>query len=104
MLQSLAKSAMSPPFVVKINFLMTKENFLSNKREKLTKLEPINPMTSEEGKNKSSFLPLVIFSLDNVRAGLHKVAGGKGISETKLKQQSPCSNCMHHPVMSWGNS
>ncbi len=32
-----------------------------------------------------------------------KVAGGKGISETKSKQQSPCSNCMHRPVMSWGN-
>jgi hypothetical protein len=30
-----------------------------------------------------------------------KVAGGKGISETKLKQQSPCSNCMHQLVMSW---
>ncbi len=25
----------------------------------------------------------------------------KGISETKLKQQSPCSNCMHWPVTSW---
>jgi hypothetical protein len=33
-----------------------------------------------------------------------KVAGDKGISETKLKQQSPCSNCMHRPVMSWGNA
>ncbi len=33
-----------------------------------------------------------------------KVAGGKGISETKSKQQSPCSNCMHRPVMSWGNT
>jgi hypothetical protein len=32
-----------------------------------------------------------------------KVAGDKGISETKSKQQSPCSNCMHQPVMSWGN-
>ncbi len=28
----------------------------------------------------------------------------KGISETKSKQQSPCSNCMHQPVMSWGNA
>ncbi len=27
-----------------------------------------------------------------------------GISETKSKQQSPCSNCMHQPVMWWGNS
>ena len=29
-----------------------------------------------------------------------KVGGDKGISETKSKQQSPCSNCMHRPVMS----
>ncbi len=35
---------------------------------------------------------------------LHKVAGDKGISEMKSKQQSPCSNCMHQPVMSWGNA
>ncbi len=27
-----------------------------------------------------------------------KVSGDKGISETKSKQQSPCSNCMHWPV------
>ncbi len=27
----------------------------------------------------------------------------KGISEIKLKQQSPCSNCMYQPVMSQGN-
>jgi hypothetical protein len=33
-----------------------------------------------------------------------KVAGDKGISETKSKQQSPCINCMHRPVMSWGNA
>jgi hypothetical protein len=33
-----------------------------------------------------------------------KVAGDKDISETKSKQQSPCSNCMHRPVMSWGNA
>jgi hypothetical protein len=32
----------------------------------------------------------------------NKVAGDKGISETKSKQ-SPCSNCMHQPLMSWGN-
>jgi hypothetical protein len=35
-----------------------------------------------------------------------KVAGGKGISETKSKQQNPCSkasNYMYRPVMSWGN-
>jgi hypothetical protein len=30
-----------------------------------------------------------------------KVAGDKGISETKSKQQS---NCMHQPVTSWGNA
>jgi hypothetical protein len=35
---------------------------------------------------------------------LHKVAGDKGISEMKSKQQSPCSYCMHRPVMSWGNA
>jgi len=29
-----------------------------------------------------------------------KVAGDKGISETKSKQQRPCSNCMHRPVTS----
>ncbi len=34
----------------------------------------------------------------------NKVTGDKGISETKSKQQSPCSNCMHWPVMSWGNA
>jgi len=28
----------------------------------------------------------------------------KGLSETKSKQQSPCSNCIHRPVMSWGNN
>jgi hypothetical protein len=28
----------------------------------------------------------------------------KGISETKSKQLSPCSSCMHQPVMSWGNA
>jgi hypothetical protein len=33
-----------------------------------------------------------------------KVGGDKGISETKSKQQSPCSNCMQRPVMSWGNA
>ncbi len=33
-----------------------------------------------------------------------KVAGDKGISTTKSKQQSPCSNCMHHPMTSWGNA
>jgi hypothetical protein len=33
-----------------------------------------------------------------------KVAGDKGISETKSKQQSPCRNCMHRPVTSWGNA
>ncbi len=33
-----------------------------------------------------------------------KVAGDKGISETKSKQPSPCSNCMHQPVMSWGST
>ncbi len=31
-------------------------------------------------------------------------AGDKGISVTKSKQQSPCSNCMHRPVMSWDNA
>ncbi len=31
-------------------------------------------------------------------------AGDKGISQTKSKQQSPCSNCMHRPVTSWGNA
>jgi len=34
----------------------------------------------------------------------HKVGRDKGISETKSKQQSPCSNCMHQPVMSWSNA
>jgi hypothetical protein len=34
-------------------------------------------------------------------AGLTKVAGDKGISEEKSKQQSPCSNCMHQLMMSW---
>ncbi len=33
----------------------------------------------------------------------NKVAGGKGMSETKSKQKIPCSKCMHRPVMSWGN-
>ncbi len=28
----------------------------------------------------------------------------KGISETKSKQQSQCSDCMHRPVASWGNA
>ncbi len=36
--------------------------------------------------------------------GLLKVAGGNSISEMKSKQQSPCSNCMHQPVTSWGNA
>jgi hypothetical protein len=34
---------------------------------------------------------------------LFKVAGGKGISETKSKQQSSCSNYMHRPLMAGGN-
>ncbi len=33
-----------------------------------------------------------------------KVAGGKCISKTKSKQQSPCSNFMHRPVVSMGNT
>ncbi len=33
-----------------------------------------------------------------------KVAGGKVISETKSKQQSPCRNFMPRPVTSWGNA
>ncbi len=31
-----------------------------------------------------------------------KVAGDKGMSETKSKQQSPCSNCMHQTMTSCG--
>jgi len=38
------------------------------------------------------------------RGTIAKVAGDKGISEMKSKQQSPCSNCMHQPVTSWGNA
>ncbi len=34
----------------------------------------------------------------------NKVVGDKGISEIKSKQQNPCSNCMHQPVMSWNNA
>jgi len=34
------------------------------------------------------------------RGTIAKVAGDKGISEMKSKQQSPCSNCMHQPVTS----
>ncbi len=33
-----------------------------------------------------------------------KVAGDKGIFKMKSKQQSPCSNCMHWPVTSWGKA
>ncbi len=33
-----------------------------------------------------------------------KVAGDKGISETKSKQHSPCSNCIPWPVTSWGSA
>jgi len=35
---------------------------------------------------------------------LTKVAAAKGISETKLKQQRECSDCIHQPVTSWGNA
>ncbi len=35
---------------------------------------------------------------------MNKVAGDKGISKTKSKQQSPCSNCMHQPMMSMDNA
>jgi hypothetical protein len=35
---------------------------------------------------------------------LNKVAGDKGKSKMKSKQQSPCSNCMHQPMTSWGNA
>jgi len=31
--------------------------------------------------------------------GESKVAGDKGVSETKSKEQSPCSNCMPRPVI-----
>jgi len=34
----------------------------------------------------------------------NKVVGDKGISEIKSKQQNPCSNCMHQPVMSQANA
>ncbi len=34
----------------------------------------------------------------------HNVVGDKGISEIKSKQQNPCSNCLHRPVMSWNNA
>ncbi len=33
-----------------------------------------------------------------------KVAGDKGISETKSKQQNPSSICMHRPVTPWGKA
>jgi hypothetical protein len=38
------------------------------------------------------------------RALVLQSSWSKGISEMKLKQQSPCSNCMHRPVTSWGNT
>ncbi len=46
---------------------------------------------------------ITLISMDSTSLGL-KVAGGKGISEMKSKQQSSCSNCMHRPVMSWSNA
>jgi len=39
-----------------------------------------------------------------MRLFICKIAGGKGISEMKSKQQSPCSNYLHQPVMFWGNA
>jgi hypothetical protein len=36
----------------------------------------------------------------SVSKGSWQSSWSKGISETKSKQQSPCSNCMHRPVMS----
>jgi hypothetical protein len=58
-----------------------------------------------------------IFVLASTRANIHiktgdmhrsilyfKVVGDNSISELKSKQQSPCSNCMHPPVMSQGNA
>jgi hypothetical protein len=49
-------------------------------------------------------VPLPLMSnLTTCLATLGKVAGDKGISKTKSKQQSACSNCMHQPVTSWGN-
>ncbi len=33
-----------------------------------------------------------------------KAAGDKGISKIKSKQLSPCNNCTHQPVTSWGNA
>jgi hypothetical protein len=40
----------------------------------------------------------------NTQSIITKVAGDNGISEMKSKQQSPYSNCMHQPVMSWDNA
>ncbi len=58
------------------------------------------------------FLQLVMFctNITNINNKIgcmnheSKVAGDKGISEMKSKQQSPCSNCMHRPVTSWDNA
>jgi hypothetical protein len=36
--------------------------------------------------------------------GPFQISWSKVISEMKSKQQSPCSNCMHWPVTSWGNA
>ncbi len=50
-----------------------------------------------------------VYSDDTSKNACHrhlrdKVAWDKGKSEPKSKQQSPCSNCMHRPVTSWGNA
>jgi hypothetical protein len=46
----------------------------------------------------------VVFTTVDYHRRTDKVAGNRGISETKSKQQNPCSNCMHQPVTSWGNA
>jgi hypothetical protein len=43
----------------------------------------------------------ILCILDFYGSIITKAKAAGGISETKSKQQSPCSDCMHQPVMSW---
>jgi hypothetical protein len=53
--------------------------------------------------NNYFFLVLYNNTFSHTYHILTQSSWSKGIYETKSKQQSPCSNCMHRPVTSWAD-
>ncbi len=54
--------------------------------------------------NYCAFSNLLFLDIYGSTTGQPQSSWSKGISETKSKQQSPSSNCMHSPVMSQANA